>query len=105
MHKPAAATYAGLATLAIPALAFAALLLVQAPGADGPAGPDMRCAAADQAVAPRVAALVASPDDGDTRRLSRAVHILTSARSHCEYGWVGRALDDYAALGELLNAP
>jgi hypothetical protein len=91
------------ALLLTPSVLFVMVLLL-AGGSDG-ATPrsDPRCDSADRAAVARLRDRLAQQDELTTRRLERSVSVLVAARSHCSYGWIEHALQDYAALERLLQ--
>jgi hypothetical protein len=107
MAEPAPLTRAqawkAAAVVFTPSLLFLVALLLVGGGGDQAALEDPRCDSADHAAITRIRDVVALPDLPSTRRLTRGVAELASARSDCAIGAVERGLAAYAALDSALR--
>jgi hypothetical protein len=94
---------AAAAVVLTPSLLFVLALWLADPAEPGVADADARCQNADRAATVRIRPLLDQADSQGTRALERAVSTLSTARSHCSYGWIDIALQDYAALERSLQ--
>jgi hypothetical protein len=66
--------------------------------AAGSGEPDSNCLAADRASVALLIPLMTRNNPNDIAMLERAIHGLNVVRRHCQYGWVGPAMDNYRWL-------
>jgi hypothetical protein len=64
---------------------------------------DPRCVVADRANVALIEPILARNGPSDIALLERAVRALNAARRHCQYGWVGAAVENYDWLKRWLE--